>query len=109
MSTGTKIEWCDATWNPIVGCSRISPGCQHCYAETMAGRLAAMGQAKYRAVIRADANERPLGWSGHTYLDAKALTEPLRWHKAARVLVPKISEPVYRNRMRSSCSSSPHW
>ncbi len=47
MST-TKIEWTEATWNPVTGCSKISPGCLHCYAERMAKRLQAMGQPNYR-------------------------------------------------------------
>ena len=47
MST-TSIEWTEATWNPVTGCSKISPGCAHCYAERMAKRLQAMGQPNYR-------------------------------------------------------------
>ena len=39
MSSNSKIEWCDATYNPIIGCSKISPGCDNCYAEKMAHRL----------------------------------------------------------------------
>jgi len=46
MSTATAIEWTEITWNPITGCDRISPGCDHCYALTMAGRLKAMGPAE---------------------------------------------------------------
>ena len=47
MSTKTSIEWTEQTWNPTVGCSKISPGCAHCYAETMARRLKAMGVKGY--------------------------------------------------------------
>jgi hypothetical protein len=47
MSTATSIEWTETTWNPTTGCDRISPGCDHCYALTLAVRLKAMGQAKY--------------------------------------------------------------
>lgn len=47
MSTNTSIEWTERTWNPTVGCSKISPGCAHCYAETMAIRLQAMGVKGY--------------------------------------------------------------
>lgn len=43
----SKIEWTGATWNPVTGCNKISPGCKRCYAETMANRLKAMGQANY--------------------------------------------------------------
>jgi hypothetical protein len=48
VSTATKIEWTEVTWNPTTGCDRISPGCDHCYALTLAKRLKAMGQAKYQ-------------------------------------------------------------
>lgn len=47
MSIGSPIEWTEATWNPVTGCSKVSPGCDHCYAERMARRLQAMGQANY--------------------------------------------------------------
>ncbi len=47
MSQTSKIEWTEATWNPTVGCTKISPGCKHCYAETMAKRLQAMGTPGY--------------------------------------------------------------
>ncbi len=47
MATVTKIEWTEQTWNPVTGCTKISPGCKHCYAETMARRLQAMGAAGY--------------------------------------------------------------
>jgi len=47
MSTQSKIEWTEQTWNPVTGCTKISPGCKHCYAETMAKRLTAMGAPGY--------------------------------------------------------------
>ena len=47
MASQTNIEWTEQTWNPITGCTKISPGCKHCYAETMAGRLRAMGTPGY--------------------------------------------------------------
>ncbi len=48
MSKKSSIEWTESTWNPITGCSKISPGCNNCYAERMAKRLKAMGQQNYR-------------------------------------------------------------
>jgi hypothetical protein len=48
MASGSSIEWTEATWNPVTGCDKISPGCKHCYAERMAKRLKAMGQANYK-------------------------------------------------------------
>ena len=47
MSMSTKIEWTDTTWNPVTGCTKVSAGCKHCYAERTAKRLQAMGQANY--------------------------------------------------------------
>lgn len=47
MAEGSGIEWTESTWNPVTGCTKISPGCKHCYAEHMAKRLQAMGQANY--------------------------------------------------------------
>jgi len=47
MTTQTKIEWTEQTWNPVTGCTKVSPGCKHCYAETMAKRLTAMGAPGY--------------------------------------------------------------
>ena len=48
MAQDSMIEWTDATWNPVTGCTKISPGCKNCYAHRMARRLHAMGQARYR-------------------------------------------------------------
>lgn len=66
MST-TTIEWTEATWNPVTGCSKVSPGCQHCYAERMAKRLQAMGQPNYRDGFAVRAHEHmlrlPSSWS----------------------------------------------
>ena len=47
MATNSKIEWTEQTWNPVTGCTKVSPGCKHCYAETMAVRLQAMGASGY--------------------------------------------------------------
>ena len=62
----SAIEWTEATWNPVTGCDKISPGCKHCYAEIMARRLEAMGQANYRNGFRLTLHptmlERPLEW-----------------------------------------------
>jgi len=49
VSNQSKIEWTEATWNPVVGCTKVSPGCKHCYAEVMARRLQAMGAAGYES------------------------------------------------------------
>jgi len=66
MASQTAIEWTDCTWNPASGCTKISAGCAHCYAERMARRLEAMGQARYRngfaVTLHPEALEEPLGW-----------------------------------------------
>jgi protein gp37 len=60
------IEWTEATWNPVTGCDKVSPGCKHCYAEVMARRLHGMGQPNYRngfaLTLQPQMLERPLGW-----------------------------------------------
>ena len=62
----SKIEWTDATWNPVTGCNKISPGCKHCYAERMAKRLHAAGMPKYRngfdVVVHPDTLDIPRRW-----------------------------------------------
>lgn len=78
MST-TTIEWTEVTWNPVTGCSKISPGCQHCYAERMAKRLQAMGQPNYRD-----------GFAVRTH--AHMLEVPLRWSKPRMVFVNSMGD-----------------
>ena len=67
MSSASHIEWTETTWNPVTGCSKISPGCKHCYAERMAKRLHAMGTAKYRngfqVTIHPTTLDEALAWS----------------------------------------------
>ena len=62
----SKIEWTDATWNPVTGCNKVSPGCKRCYAERMAKRLKATGMDKYRngfeVTLHPDTLDIPLGW-----------------------------------------------
>jgi len=66
MAQGSGIEWTEATWNPVTGCTKVSPGCKHCYAERMALRLQAMGQRNYRngfqLTLQPDMLELPLSW-----------------------------------------------
>jgi protein gp37 len=66
MAQSSSIEWTEATWNPVTGCTKLSPGCAHCYAERMARRLQAMGQPRYRngfqVTLQPDAVELPLRW-----------------------------------------------
>ncbi|GJQ21017.1 MAG: hypothetical protein HBSIN02_13720 [Bacteroidia bacterium] len=66
MSQTSRIEWTEATWNPVTGCNKVSPGCKHCYAERMAARLQAMGSFRYRngfeITLQHDIVDLPLQW-----------------------------------------------
>lgn len=66
MAAKSGIEWTESTWNPLTGCTKISPGCKHCYAERMARRLKAMGQPNYingfQLTLHEHSLEIPLGW-----------------------------------------------
>ena len=86
----TKIEWTDATWNPVVGCRRVSAGCEHCYAEVMAYRLEKMGQERYRGLtVLGKAGRR---WSWGIRLVPEVLDKPLRWRKPRMVFVNSMSD-----------------
>ncbi len=89
MATST-IEWTDATWNPVAGCTIVSPGCTNCYAMRMAARLDAMGQDKYRDLTRAQGG-RP-AWTGAVRCDETSLDVPLRWRKPRFVFVNSMSD-----------------
>ena len=66
MASKSSIEWTESTWNPLTGCTKVSPGCKHCYAERMALRLQAMGQPNYangfKLTLHSQALELPLSW-----------------------------------------------
>lgn len=79
MANNSSIEWTESTWNPVTGCDKISPGCKHCYAERMAKRLQAMGQANY-------AN----GFA--VTLQPRMLELPLRWRKPQKIFVNSMSD-----------------
>jgi protein gp37 len=74
----TSIEWTNRTWNPVTGCSRVSPGCDHCYAEAMARRLQAMGSPRYA--------------NGFAVTLHDALDLPLRWRTPSRIFVNSMSD-----------------
>jgi protein gp37 len=88
MSTASKIEWTETTWNPVTGCDRISPGCDHCYALTLAKRLKAMGSAKYQN----DGDPRTSGPGFGVTVHETAMTEPLRWRAPRKVFVNSMSD-----------------
>jgi protein gp37 len=86
----TSIEWTDATWNPVAGCTVLSPGCTNCYAMRMAARLDAMGMEKYRNLTRKSGGRAK--WTGKVRLDRPALNIPARWRKPRRIFVNSMSD-----------------
>src|SRR5262249_24626338 len=86
----TSIEWTDATWNPVAGCTIVSPGCTNCYAMRMAPRLQAMGMSKYRGLTRTSGSRAV--WTGKLRLDQEALGIVARWRKPGRIFVKSVSE-----------------
>jgi protein gp37 len=79
MATNSHIEWTEATWNPVTGCDKVSPGCAHCYAERMAKRLQAMGQRNYARGFALTIQPQMLGL-------------PLRWKRSKRIFVNSMSD-----------------
>lgn len=79
MALNSGIEWTEATWNPVTGCDKVSQGCKFCYAERMAGRLQAMGQANYRNGFKLT-------------LQPQALALPLGWKRPQTVFVNSMSD-----------------
>jgi protein gp37 len=90
MAEKSPIEWTDATWNPVAGCSLASAGCTNCYAMRMAARLEAMGVEKYTGLTRRSGGRAK--WTGKIHCDEAALAVPQRWKKARRVFVNSMSD-----------------
>lgn len=86
----TTIEWTDATWNPVAGCTILTAGCTNCYAMRMAARLDAMGLEKYAGLTRKTGGRAK--WTGKLYLDWKSLSIPATWSKPRRVFVNSMSD-----------------
>lgn len=91
MSDDTGIEWTDATWNPIRGCSRVSAGCARCYAERVAARFSGPG-LPYEGLVRIGAAGKPTGWNGTVRMVPEHLADPLRWKRPRRVFVNSMSD-----------------
>lgn len=79
MAKKTNIEWTEMTWNPVTGCTKISPGCKHCYAETMAKRLKAMGSGRYqdgfKLTLHDDLVELPLRWKNPRVIFVNSMSD----------------------------------
>ncbi len=86
----TNISWTDKVWNPVVGCSRVSAGCENCYAETFANRLEGMGQARYKGLTVV--GKHGARWTGEVRQVPVVMSAPLRWRKGRRVFVNSMSD-----------------
>lgn len=84
MAMGSTIEWTEATWNPVTGCTKISPGCKNCYAERMARRLQAMGVHQYRDGFKLT-------------LQPEALEIPLKWKRPRLIFVNSMSDLFHKD------------
>jgi protein gp37 len=84
MALQSGIEWTEATWNPVTGCTKVSPGCRHCYAERMAHRLQAIGQKNYARGFE-------------LALQPHMLELPLRWKRPQTVFVNSMSDLFHRD------------
>jgi protein gp37 len=84
MAANSKIEWTECTWNPVTGCTKISPGCLNCYAERMARRLRAMGQPNYRNGFRLT-------------LHPHMLETPLQWRRPRMIFVNSMSDLFHKD------------
>lgn len=93
----SNIEWTEKTWNPTTGCDRVSPGCDNCYALTMAKRLKGMGSAKYQT----DGNPRTSGPGFGVATHRDTLDLPLSWRKPQRVFVNSMSD-LFHDRVPDS-------
>ncbi|WP_146090272.1 DUF5131 family protein, partial [Rhodoblastus acidophilus] len=93
MGDKSKIDWTDATWNPIVGCSIVSPACTNCYAMAMARRIECMKSGTaYEGTTRLSVNGTPV-WTGKVAQAVEhALTQPLRWRRPRKIFVNSMGD-----------------
>lgn len=84
MGTTTKIQWCEATWEPITGCTKVSAGCADCYAIRLAGGR--LQHHRHYADLTQITNGR-LNWTGEVRFNEDILNQPLRWKKGRRIFV----------------------
>ena len=104
MAQGAHIEWTEATWNPVVGCAKVSAGCKNCYAERMSKRLSAMAHsaqasgtnpgriANYLHVI-----DKRGAWNGKLFLDDSAIDIPFKWKSPRLIFVNSMSDLFHKD------------
>jgi protein gp37 len=91
VGEGTKIQWTDATWNPVRGCSVVSEGCRHCYAMGVAARFSKPGEP-YAGLARFSAKRKLPQWTGKVATVPEHFADPLRWVRPRRVFVNSMSD-----------------
>lgn len=99
MAVGSAIEWTEATWNPVAGCSPVSPGCHNCYAARMSLRLGSMPNKtgdKYNGLAKKLRSGRPV-FNGKIQLDYEALEAPLSWRLPRVIFVNSMSDLFHEN------------
>jgi len=96
MSDGSDIEWCDATWQPTLGCERVSPGCDNCYAMKQLHRGLCEAHRGLTKLRPKDASRPGVDWNGKVRLQPEVLSLPLRWKKPRRVFVDSLSDLFHR-------------
>jgi protein gp37 len=108
MAGNSAIEWTHKTWNPLAGCTRVSPGCDNCYAAKMSLRLEGMAKAAEKAGKNPGGSAKYIGvatrnkqgtavFNGTINLDHEALTQPLRWTKPVRIFVNSMSDLFHKD------------
>jgi len=94
----SKIEWTNETWNPTVGCSKVSPGCDNCYAERMARRQVAIAKAKGLKTCKYYGTVDEFGrWTGKIGIDIEGMFAPLHWKKPRMIFVPSMGDMFHEN------------
>jgi protein gp37 len=94
MAQKSSIEWTETTWNPVRGCTRISPGCEHCYAERLAHRFSGPG-GPYEGLTRS--SRKGPKWSGKVTVVDAAIEAPLRWQAPRVVFVNSMSDLFHKS------------
>lgn len=117
MPTTSSIEWTDMTWNPVTGCTKVSPGCMNCYAERMARRLKGMGLHRYRngfgVTLHEDLIEAPLTWASPRLIFVNSMSD--LFHEVVpddfirRVFTVMNRCPQHRFQILTKRSSRLHW
>lgn len=87
----SKIEWTNETWNPIIGCTKISEGCKNCYAEKMANRLAKIKSTCYYISVL-NPLKIPMEWSGECSVIYRKFLDPLKWNKPRMIFVCSMGD-----------------